>query len=416
MKRCPSCQRVYADDTLRFCLEDGAPLVENTQPPPSLDSAPTLVAPSSIDIQPAPGSYRPGSSDARTEQMPWRAPQTGSAYGTPTVPLFSGQQPAPPQGRRYLGWIVGGVVLVFLAGVLLVGGFVVWSMIKPDTNSASTKPGSKTTKDVVVAKLGGGDYTSISEAIRRAPAGARINVRPGIYNESLVLNRNVEIVGDGPITQIVIEVSGDNSISMETDTALVRGLTLRNRSAGKDDKHFAVIIKQGQLTLEDCDISSGTLTGVGVYGAGSRPVIRRCRIHDCVEAGIFFYQSGKGTVEDCDIYNNGFSNISIIEAADPTIRDSRIYNGKASGVHVYENGKGTIEDCSIYGNAYSGVAINEGGDPYVNRCKINRNGFNAVYSYKGGKGSVENSDLTGNKQGAWDIDNTSNVRASNNTE
>lgn len=419
MKRCPSCQRVYADDTLRFCLEDGAPLIEDTQPPQSLDSAPTLVAPSSFDAQPGPPSYRPSSSDARTEHMPWRAPETGSAYGTPTVPLFSsGQQSAPPPQRRsYLGWIVGGVALLFLGGALLVGGFIVWRVVKSEgTGSTYGKSGGRSTKDVVVSKLGGGDYTSISDAIKKAPAGARINVRPGIYNESLVLNRDVEIVGDGPITQIVVEVTGDNSISMETNTALVRGLTLRNRSSGKDDKHFAVIIKRGQLTLEDCDISSSTLTGVGVVGSGTKPMIRRCRIHDCIEAGVFFYQGGQGTVEDCDIFNNGFSNVSIIEGADPTIKDSRIYNGKASGVHVYSNGKGTIEDCSIYGNAYSGVAINEGGNPYVNNCKINGNGYNAVYAYKGGKGTVENSNLTGNKQGAWDIDSTSNVSASGNTE
>jgi hypothetical protein len=27
MKRCPTCNRAYADETLRFCLDDGAPLV-----------------------------------------------------------------------------------------------------------------------------------------------------------------------------------------------------------------------------------------------------------------------------------------------------------------------------------------------------------------------------------------------------
>lgn len=416
MKRCPSCQRGYADESLRFCLEDGAPLIEDTTTPP-LDSAPTLVAPpTSFDIPQTPGNYRPNPApDARTQPVGWRAPQTGSAHGAPTVPSFTGIQPPPP-GRSYLGWVIGGVVLLFLLGALAVGAYVAWSMIKPSgsTGDVST-PARQTVKEVVVSKLGGGQYTSINAAIKGAPEGARINVRPGIYNESVVINRNVEIIGDGPITQIVVDAVDDNCISMEAGTALVRGLTLRNRSTGKD-KFYAVSITQGKLTLEDCDITSVALTGVGVYGASSQLIMSRCRIHDCAEGGIFFYENAGGIVEDCDVFNNGYAGISIKGGADPVIRKSRIYNGKSSGIYSYLNGKGTIEDCNIYGNAYSGVSMSEGGDPFVNRCKINRNGYNGVYSYKGGKGTVQNSDLTGNKQGPWDIDKSSTVRRSGNTE
>ena len=41
MKRCPTCQRRYADDTLNFCLEDGAPLAAVN---PSTDETLTLQA------------------------------------------------------------------------------------------------------------------------------------------------------------------------------------------------------------------------------------------------------------------------------------------------------------------------------------------------------------------------------------
>ncbi|HEX8920000.1 MAG TPA: hypothetical protein VF766_00895, partial [Pyrinomonadaceae bacterium] len=48
MKRCPTCQRSYADETLNFCLEDGSPLrivsvasldetlvLDSNEPPPT---------------------------------------------------------------------------------------------------------------------------------------------------------------------------------------------------------------------------------------------------------------------------------------------------------------------------------------------------------------------------------------------
>jgi hypothetical protein len=42
LKRCPSCNSTYADDSLAFCLTDGAPLVSET--PDSYDPATTLVS------------------------------------------------------------------------------------------------------------------------------------------------------------------------------------------------------------------------------------------------------------------------------------------------------------------------------------------------------------------------------------
>jgi hypothetical protein len=413
MKRCPTCQQVYTDATLRFCLDDGAPLIEATQPP--FDSAATLVAPLSPDIHQTPGSYRPNPTpDARTQANAWRAP-TNSAYGAPTLPVYPGGQMPPQRSRSYLPWIVGGLLL-FLCGTVVIGAVVAWSMLKPAASRSSSSRPTTTVKDVVVSKLGGGQYTSISEALKNAPLGARINVRPGVYNESIEIDRDVEIIGDGPATQIIVETIDNNCLYIKSGKVLVRGLTLRNRMTNKDNKYYAVTISGGELQLEDCDVTSSSLTGVGVYGIGTRAFIRRCRVHDCTESGIYFYRNAGGSVEDCDVFNNGFANISVKEGSDPTIRNSRIYNSKSSGVYVYLNGKGTIEDSSIYGNTFSGVSISEGGDPLVNRCKINRNGYNAIYAYKNGKGTVQNSDLTGNKQGPWDIESGSSVRMSGNTQ
>src|SRR5215210_5610378 len=43
MKRCPACQRQYADDSLSFCLEDGSPLVKDQSA--SSDLPATLIIP-----------------------------------------------------------------------------------------------------------------------------------------------------------------------------------------------------------------------------------------------------------------------------------------------------------------------------------------------------------------------------------
>lgn len=66
MKRCPKCQRSYHDDTLRFCLEDGASLATITrevdppptailsrEPPTQKSSAPTIPSYPNLNIAPA---------------------------------------------------------------------------------------------------------------------------------------------------------------------------------------------------------------------------------------------------------------------------------------------------------------------------------------------------------------------------
>lgn len=65
MKRCPTCQQVYPDEAMGFCLNDGTQLVSDPQQQQQ---------------------YYPG------EQQPYTGAQQPPFYGTP------GNQPPPPQG------------------------------------------------------------------------------------------------------------------------------------------------------------------------------------------------------------------------------------------------------------------------------------------------------------------------------
>jgi pectin methylesterase-like acyl-CoA thioesterase len=95
-----------------------------------------------------------------------------------------------------------------------------------------------------VAQTGGGDFRSIAKALSAVPEGATIKVRPGLYRESLVLDKDVEIIGEGERAEIVLETTGAHCITMATDRAIVRNLTLRQRSQQSDEKG-CVYIPQG---------------------------------------------------------------------------------------------------------------------------------------------------------------------------
>ena len=75
-------------------------------------------------------------------------------------------------------------------------------------------------------------------------------------------------------------------LQMQTDSAEVKGLTLRNRPGLANKKCSAVDIPRGQLELSDCDISSNSNACITIYGSASTPTIQRCKIHDGKEGGI----------------------------------------------------------------------------------------------------------------------------------
>lgn len=328
---------------------------------------------------------------------------------------------------------------------------------------------------LVVSQQGGGHYQTLRKALKHAQPGMRILVRPGFYRENLVLDKAVEIAGDGPVSQIIVESMEISCITMGTDVAMVRGLTLQYKAASRNKRGYAVDIPQGQLVLEDCDITSDFMASVAIHGSTANPILRRCRIHDGKAGGILIWDNGRGIIEACDIHRNYHAGIEIKQGGHPVIRQCKIHDGQAGGIFIWDNGRGTIEDCDIYrnaqlfveeydttytiragvsisaggnpiirrckirdgkasgiavwdggeglieeceisGNSRAGVEIYGGGKPTLRRCKINRNGSVGVWAYKKPAGIIENCDLTKNLQGAWDIVGWSRLVRSGNKE
>jgi F-box protein 11 len=288
----------------------------------------------------------------------------------------------------------------------------------------------------------GGDFASVSAAIEAAKPGDRILVRPGLYEEALVVDKPLEIIGDGPVKDIEIRANGEEHVLyFHASIGRVANLTLRTVSKGL----YGVLISQGRLDLEGCDISSATGSCVYIKD-GADPRLRRNVIHDGGEAGVRVYDNGLGTLEDNEITGNGRSGVVIriggdpvlrrnvirdnsydgvlvhegglgtledneitangtwgaeIKDSNPVLRHNQVHHNTQGGVHVLDNGLGTLEDNDITSNAYVGVEIVDGGNPTVRGNRINGNAHQGVFVHDGGKGVLEDNDLTGNTRGAW---------------
>lgn len=236
-------------------------------------------------------------------------------------------------------------------------------------------------------------FTTISEAIARAPGGARILVEPGHYRESLVIDKPLELIGDGPCEDIIVEGEGATVLEFDTNIGVVRNLTFRQ--SDKKAQYYCLWIKQGRLELEDCDLSSTSLSCLAVIN-NADPRVRRNRIHGSAQSGLYILDNGRGTYEENEIFGNVLAGISVKTGADPVVRRNRVFDGRESGVYIFENGRGTFEDNEVFGNGLSGFAVASGAEPIVRRNRIYDGRQGGINIRDQARGTFEDNEIFGN--------------------
>lgn len=103
MKRCPSCNRTYADISLNFCLEDGTPLLLDA---PSQAGHPTLQYPPIRDTDPPPTAIYNPEGPPSNQAPPYHQPVQWS--------------PTPQMTRQKssaLWWVLGGLAVLAMIGI-----------------------------------------------------------------------------------------------------------------------------------------------------------------------------------------------------------------------------------------------------------------------------------------------------------
>jgi ketosteroid isomerase-like protein len=132
MKRCPTCQRTYADDSLRFCLQDGTALLSVSDAPASLDPSATLVLPESATArhEPPPTEMLP-SQTGRTLPMPKAA--ATAPHQPPRATMRAAQEalivPSPKSQNSAL--VIGLAVTVAIL-LLALGSVGAWMLLRDD--------------------------------------------------------------------------------------------------------------------------------------------------------------------------------------------------------------------------------------------------------------------------------------------
>ncbi len=264
----------------------------------------------------------------------------------------------------------------------------------PASPARAAAPAARTS--FIVALDGSGDFLSLTDAIRRVQAGARLLIRPGIYNEGLVLDKALELVGDGLREEIIVRATESSCLVMRTDAATIRNLTLRGqaRAGGTNgDGFFAVDIAHGRPLLDTCDISSDSLACVAIHNPTAAPVLRACRIHHGADSGVYAFDDAQGVLEACDIFEHANIGVAITGGARTSVINCHIHHGADAGIVVWQRASNTIEGCEIYAHRRTNVGVSDTGVAVLRRCRIHDGENTGVFVHRDGRATVEECDI-----------------------
>jgi serine/threonine-protein kinase len=349
------------------------------------------------------------------------------------------QRKRPPGRRKLLviGGAAAGLVLVVLLVKLLTGG-----KKTDDSGGTGDKGKPKTSKPTLVVDPNG-ELKTIHDAINKAEPGMRIHIRPGLYREQLTITiKDLELVGDGPVAEIVIQGTAGDCLTAMTDNLVVKGLTIRGKQGAFSNYH-AVRVSKGHLLLEDCVLTCESPYCVAIFGdSGLRATLRKCKvdgqgrvgvqvreqaevliedcdlrgrmraalemlsecivtcrggsIHDGEQAGAIVTGPSRLTLEKVEVTKNGKSGVQVSKQGKAVLKGCIIHDNRAAGVLIEENHGSLLEECDIHGNVEAGVKITQGSTPTLRTCHF-RDGSIGLLCDRNGIGFIEECTFTNHR-------------------
>ena len=240
-------------------------------------------------------------------------------------------------------------------------------------------------------------------AVDRVSAGGSILLLPGVHTlpATLRLDREVHVFGRGAAVLCLAEGVEGDVVSATAGSATLDGVHIRKGVEASEGGHFGVLVTDGRLRLQACDVESLSQSCVCVRGAGSAPTLTGCTLHEAyTSSGLIFCEGARGAVLDSHLLRNGYG-VTIASGANPRVSGNRIHDSAHAGVYACDVGTlGRLEDNDIYENVLAGVVMGTGARPTVYGNKVHGMvGAGIVIVDAGTEGVLEKNDIYGNEGG-----------------
>jgi len=216
-------------------------------------------------------------------------------------------------------------------------------------------------------------YQYIQDGIDNAFEYDTVFVYNGTYYENIIVNNSITLIGEDKDTTIIDGVNGghgDHVVSLKKSFIKIKGFSIIN---GEQSWTRGIELEGHTLmniSISDCIVrdNGGGICFYGVYASNCS--ITNCIIYNNTMYSIDFNlilmdQLFKNIlnilIDNCEIYNNGASGISICgekaRHSDIQISNCNIYNNIDNGIMMDPSDNISIHNNSIYGNSGYGIIL-----------------------------------------------------------
>ncbi|WP_157875891.1 right-handed parallel beta-helix repeat-containing protein, partial [Streptacidiphilus griseoplanus] len=213
-----------------------------------------------------------------------------------------------------------------------------------------------------VADRGWGAYRTVTAAVRAAEEGAVIHVQPGVYRESLVLDREVTVVAEkGPGTVRIVAAHGP-AVSVNSGAPTLRDMTIE----GVLERGPAVLVGGGRAVFEQCEVSRGRVEVIRDAAAE----LRSCTIEEALGAGLHATGTAGVLVEDCTIRSVSGHGLTLSDAATAEVRRTVVERVSGGGVVLAGESQGVFDDCTVRHTGEAALMVQTPARPLLRGCRL----------------------------------------------
>ncbi|HNP59309.1 MAG TPA: right-handed parallel beta-helix repeat-containing protein [Nitrospirales bacterium] len=211
-------------------------------------------------------------------------------------------------------------------------------------------------KTLIVDAKRPGSFTLPSEALAQAQKDDQIFIRPGVYEDRLVMTeRTIHLVGAGRDLVTIFNRRSGPCYLQRVSGGNITGITFRYVGS---DQHSALNILDSVCTISHCRATEGLLSGVVIYGPDCRPTLLANEVSHNRESGIFSFAGAQPYLRENACFGNHHFGIA---ARDEGTRPDMIKNicrgNMLSGILLFHLAKALILDNTCAENAHWGIVL-----------------------------------------------------------
>jgi len=287
--------------------------------------------------------------------------------------------------------------LTFTIAILFIGICIIPICSAAVLNKNLEIIGTATGNILYVGGSGGGNYTTIQEAIDDATGGDTVFVydNSSPYQENIRINKQISVIGENRDTTAINGISGqDHAVRISSKNVELNGFTIVGAAGDQDGITVYPLMEEVTITN---NIVKDSSYGIFLQASSTRITITGNIISNNEFEGILLQESDRNIISGNTVNDNGDFGIAIEKISNQNeILDNIVENNFAGILIAGGSSQNTISGNQILNNDREGIKI-DGVITQTNEIfENNITGNNAGMKVGGSKNSISSNNFKQN--------------------